>query len=108
MSAEGGSKNSGIFPFPTAAGRAILTKFSYLYMPSCEQVLADLIHDLAQPLGTIETSAYCLDLQIDPRNARAQQYLEIIRQQVAQAAAMLAAAAAEIGHARPKHFELTA
>ena len=75
---------------------------------SCEQVLADLIHDLAQPLGTIETSAYCLDLQIDPQNARAQQYLAIIRQQVAQAAAMLAAAAAEIGHTRTEQFAMSA
>ena len=40
-------------------------------MPAYEKVLADLIHDLRQPLSNIETSAYCLDLSIDPQNVRA-------------------------------------
>ena len=77
-------------------------------MSSSEQVLVDLIHDLATPLGNIETSAYCLELAIDPRNARAQECLRMIQQQVEQATGMLAAAAAGIGGARVANFELTA
>jgi signal transduction histidine kinase len=69
-------------------------------MSSSEKVLADLIHDLRQPLSNIETSAYCLDLSIDPHNLRAQKYLRLIQQQVDQAVSMLSAASAEL--ARPR------
>jgi signal transduction histidine kinase len=69
-------------------------------MSSYEQVLADLIHDLRQPLSNIETSAYCLDLSIDPHNLRAQKYLQLIQQQVDQAVSMLSAASAEMARAR--------
>jgi len=69
-------------------------------MPFYEKVLADLIHDLRQPLSNIETSAYCLDLSIDPQNVRAQKYLHLIQQQVEQAVSMLSAASAELTHPR--------
>lgn len=76
-------------------------------MSSCEQVLVDLIHDLAQPLGNIETSAYCLDLTLDHQNARAQEYLSVIQRQLERANGLLSAAAAELSRARTGSFELT-
>ena len=77
-------------------------------MSPCEQVLVDLIHDLAQPLGNIETSAYCLEQSIAPENLRAQQHLRMIQQQIEHATRMLAAAASDIGHARAEALVLTA
>ena len=65
-----------------------------------EAILVDLIHDLRQPLGNIETSAYCLNLITDPAHARAHEYLRAIEQQVARAAELLAAAAAELHRPR--------
>ena len=65
-----------------------------------ETILADLIHDLRQPLGNIETSAYCLNLITDPAFVRAHEHLRAIEQQVARAAELLAAAAAEIRRPR--------
>lgn len=77
-------------------------------MSPCEQVLADLIHDLAQPLGNIETSAYCLELALDPHNVRAQEQLRLIQLQLEQATSMLAAAAAGLGRPQSPSFALTA
>jgi signal transduction histidine kinase len=74
-------------------------------MPSPQQVLADLIHDMAQPLSAIETGAFCLDLHIDPQNARAQEYLRMILQQAERASSLLAAAAAELRQSREQHAE---
>jgi signal transduction histidine kinase len=68
----------------------------------------DLIHDLAQPLSAIETGAYCLDFHIDPQNARAQEYLRTIQQQVERANSMLAAATAELREARSEQFLMPA
>jgi len=65
-----------------------------------EQFLANLIHDLAQPLGTIETGAFCLERCIDPNHARAHEYLRVIQEQVEQATRMLAAARAELVRSR--------
>jgi signal transduction histidine kinase len=64
-------------------------------MSSCEHILSDLIHDLAQPLSNIETSAYCLGHIVDS-NPRAQEHLKMIQQQLDTASAMLSAAAAEL------------
>ena len=74
-------------------------------MPPFQQVLADLIHDLAQPLSAIETGAFCLDLHVDPQNARAQEYLRAIREQAERASSLLAAAATEVRQARQVHAE---
>ena len=65
-----------------------------------EAILTDLIHDLSQPLGNIETSAYCLNLITDPAEVRVHEHLRAIEQQVARAAEMLAAAAAELRRLR--------
>lgn len=80
-------------------------------MSASQQVLADLIHDLAQPLSAIETGAFCLDFHIDPQNARALEYLRLIQQQVERASNILAAASAEIRQSREERaaaFEMAA
>ena len=69
-------------------------------MPSHEKVLADLIHDLRQPLSNIETSAYCLDLITDPAQERAHEHLRTIQRQVARAADLLTQASAELRRLR--------
>jgi hypothetical protein len=69
-------------------------------MPASEQLLIDLIHDLAQPLGNIETSAYCLDRCVEPHNSRAQEYLRMIQEQVEKASSLLAMASAELARIR--------
>ena len=54
-----------------------------------ENILIDLIHDLRQDLGNIETSVYCLGLQSDGAQTRAYGYLRAIEQQVARAESRL-------------------
>jgi K+-sensing histidine kinase KdpD len=61
-----------------------------------EALLIDLVHDLRQPLGNIETSAYCLNLMTDPAQVRAHEHLRAIEQQVARAAALLSEAIAQL------------
>ena len=67
----------------------------------CEAILMELMHDLRQPLGNIETIAYCLNLLTDPAQVRAIQHLRAIEQQVARAAALLSEAAAELRRLHP-------
>jgi hypothetical protein len=74
-------------------------------MSSCQCILSDLIHDLAQPLGNIETSAYCLGRIIDPENPRAQEHLRMIQQQLDTASAMLSAVAAELRRRNAERVE---
>jgi signal transduction histidine kinase len=71
----------------------------------CQQVLVDLIHDLSQPLGNIETSAYCLERALDTASPRAQEHLRLIRHQVEQARVMLVAATAELARARASRID---
>ncbi len=65
-----------------------------------EQVLVDLLHDLAQPLSAIENGIFCLEFYVDPKNARAQEVLRAVQQQVERASALLSAASAEFHQAR--------
>jgi signal transduction histidine kinase len=65
-----------------------------------EAILNDLVHDLRQPLGNIETSAYCLNLLTDPAHIRAHEHLRAIEQQVERAAALLSEAQAELRRLR--------
>jgi hypothetical protein len=65
-----------------------------------EAILAELMHDLRQPLGNIEISAYCLDLITDPAQERAREHLRTIQRQVARAADLLAEASAELRRLR--------
>ena len=65
-----------------------------------ETVLVDLVHDLRQYLGNIETSAYCLGLLSDSAPPRARVYLRTIEQQVACAESRLSQAGAELSRMR--------
>jgi hypothetical protein len=73
-------------------------------MPSnispAEAILIDLVHDLRQHLGNIETSAYCLGLLSDPAQPRTHDYLRTIEQQVARAERRLSEAGAEVTRLR--------
>src|SRR5260370_25427492 len=68
-----------------------LSKFS-----PAENSVIDLVHDLRQYLGNIETSVYCLGLISDSANTRASGYLRTIERQVACAEGRLSAAGAEL------------
>jgi hypothetical protein len=61
-----------------------------------ETILIDLVHDLRQHLGNIETSAYCLGMLSDSAQPRADGYLRTIEQQVAHAESRLCEAGAAV------------
>jgi signal transduction histidine kinase len=67
-----------------------------------EEVLARLAHDLRQPLGTIETSAYCMNLLLGQEHTAAREQLRIIERQVGHAVRILneAVEATRQGHDR--------
>ena len=68
-----------------------------------EQILANLVHDLRQPLGTIETSACCLDMSLGHPQGQNGAYLRVISRQVDHAASILDAAAAELRRLRTQN-----
>ena len=68
-------------------------------------ILIELVHDLRQCLGNIETSVYCLNLIADPKQPRLQSYLCTIEQQVARAESRLADASEAMGHLRAQPAE---
>jgi len=57
-----------------------------------EDLLINLIHDLRQPLGAIETSVYLLNLVTPPADARVHAQLHAIERQVSDATRVLAEA----------------
>lgn len=61
-----------------------------------ELLLKNLVHDLRQPLSTIETSAYYLNLLLSEGTQRAQEQVRTIEHQVDRAAALLSEAVAEL------------
>jgi len=65
-----------------------------------EKLLKNVVHDLRQPLGTIETSAYLLNRMLRSAEGQAYQYLCTIERQVDLAARILNEAAAELGRLR--------
>jgi signal transduction histidine kinase len=54
-----------------------------------EVLLKNLVHDLRQPLSTIETSTYYLNLLLGQEHPRAHEQLRTIEQQVDRTAALL-------------------
>jgi len=54
-----------------------------------DEILHDLVHDLRQPLGTIETGVFCLDLMLGHPSGKVQDQLHAIERQVAQAVDLL-------------------
>jgi signal transduction histidine kinase len=61
-----------------------------------EILLKNLVHDLRQPLSTIETSTYYLNILLSDGPQRAQEQLRTIEHQVDRAAALLSQAVAEL------------
>jgi signal transduction histidine kinase len=68
-----------------------------------EDLLARLVHDLRQPLGTIETSAYCMNLMLGQEHTAAREQLRIIERQVAHAVRILNQAVEETRQNRAHH-----
>jgi len=66
-----------------------------------EDILIGCVHDLRQPLGTIETSAYLLKLLLKEMEGPVPDHLRVIERQVASAAHMLDDAVAELRRLRP-------
>jgi signal transduction histidine kinase len=65
-----------------------------------EEFLARLVHDLRQPLGTIETSAYCMNLLLGQERTAAREQLRIIERQVAHSVRILNEAVAKTRQGR--------
>ncbi|HWB86021.1 MAG TPA: hypothetical protein VG675_17900 [Bryobacteraceae bacterium] len=63
--------------------------------------MAELVHDLRQPLSTIENSVYYLKILLGSGPADALEQLRLIEQQINCAARSLAAAARVLGTGRP-------
>lgn len=61
-----------------------------------EILLKNLVHDLRQPLSTIETSSYYLNILLGETNPRVQEQLRTIEHQVDRAAVLLSQAVAEL------------
>ena len=81
---------------------------SELPVTNVEVLLADLIHDLRQDLGNIETSVYCLNLIADSgssRQPRERDYLRTIEEQVQRASEKLSMASAELVRMRNQRAE---
>jgi uncharacterized protein involved in exopolysaccharide biosynthesis len=77
---------------------------SYKISPA-ETILVDLVHDLRQYLGNIETSVYCLELQSNSTQTRSHGYLRTIQQQLAHAESRLSDAGAAITRLRAQRRE---
>ena len=73
-----------------------------------EKLLKDMVHDLRQPLGTIETSAYLLNRLLRGTEGQAYQHLCTIERQVDLAARLLNEAAAELCRLRSQRATQTA
>ncbi len=54
-----------------------------------EELLANVVHDLRQPLGTIETSTFLLSILLPDASPEVQCQLQLIQRQVAMAARIL-------------------
>jgi signal transduction histidine kinase len=68
-----------------------------------EEILARLAHDLRQPLSTIETSAFCINLMLGREQTAVQEQLRIIERQVCHAVRILDEAVAKTRHRRAPH-----
>jgi hypothetical protein len=70
-----------------------------------EELLGNLIHDLRQPLGNIETSAYLLNLVTPPDQTGAHTQLLAIERQVNEAARLLEEASAALAGLRAQRVD---
>jgi len=101
--------DGSIRPVSTAGATALYLAGSkecdMAFPNSTEAALANLIHDLRQPLGNIETSVWCLSSMIDSPDPRIREQIALIERQAEAAGRMLAAAAAELSRARVQRAE---
>jgi signal transduction histidine kinase len=74
-------------------------------IPRSEELLGNLIHDLRQPLGNIETGAYLLTLVTPPEQTGTHAQLLAIERQVHQAARLLSEACAALAGLRAQRLE---
>jgi hypothetical protein len=65
-------------------------------LPSPEDLVRDLIHDLRQPLSSIEAIAYYLEMTLPPEQIQARLYMRRLQQLVDQTSSVLQDAAAGI------------
>jgi signal transduction histidine kinase len=61
-----------------------------------EKLLRNMVHELRQPLGTIEASAYLLNLTLRDADGHANEHVSVIERQVDLAARILNDAAAQL------------
>ena len=62
--------------------------------PSKDDLVRDLIHDLRQPLSSIEAIAYYLEMTLPPEQIQARLYMRRLQQLVAETSSVLQDAAA--------------
>ncbi|HEX3746115.1 MAG TPA: hypothetical protein VHW09_19380 [Bryobacteraceae bacterium] len=61
-----------------------------------EEILQDLIHDLRQPLGNLETGVFYLNLVLDRPSERLREQMRMMERQVEQAAKLLERASEDL------------
>lgn len=61
-------------------------------------LIAELVHDLRQPLGTLEYSACCLQILLGESQVAVQQQLRVMQQQIDLATRLLSEAVARLPH----------
>lgn len=71
-----------------------------------ETIFIDLVHDLRQNLGNIETTLYCLGMLSHSGQPRIHAYLRTIEQQVARAESRLCQAGTELNRLRAQPAEV--
>lgn len=69
-------------------------------LPDAEQLLMNVLHDLRQPLGNIELTAYHLHLILGEPKGKALEQLRTIEAQVERASRILTEAAGALGRLR--------
>ncbi len=74
-------------------------------MAEAEQLLADVVHDLRQPLGTIQSSTFLLNWLLRDAPPEIHVQLRIIERQAKLAACILQEAAAQLCPAPAQHAE---
>jgi nitrogen-specific signal transduction histidine kinase len=62
-----------------------------------EELMRELIHDLRQPLSSIEAIAYYLEMTLPPEQIEARLYMRRLQQLVDQTSSVLEEAAAGVG-----------
>jgi len=65
-------------------------------LSSPDELVRDLIHELRQPLSSIEAIAYYLEMTLPPEQVQARLYMRRLQELVDQTSAALEDAAAEI------------